>query len=890
VSGLWRWVKRVGLVVLVVLLILVVATAGLFTWLVARGMPQRDGVANIPGLSASVRVVRDQNGIANIYASTTEDLFAAQGYVHASERMWQMEVWRRIGAGRLSELFGTTSLDNDRYIRMLGWRAAAEKDWTVMSDAGKVALEAYSRGVNAWIDQHGDLPLPFVIAGLQGAGGGLSGFRPEPWTPVDTLTWQKVQAWSLGDNYGSELLRTVLLKRGLTPDQIDQLNPAYDSSRPVIATQTGFASAPAQTGSASSTDSLAMDAGTASSLMRAGDALRSELALAGAGPDLAGSNGFVVAGSRSATGGALLANDPHLDISMPSVWYLVGLHCAPISAACPYELAGAGFPGVPGIVLGHNDRIAWGLTNVGPDVQDVFEERVDPADPTHYMYKGQSLPFDVRHETIKVSGGDPVTLDVRSTVHGPVVSDLESVYRPTSEDGGAGAGQPGYVYTLAWTATMQPDRTLDSVLAVNRAQNWNEFRDALRNFGAPSQTFLYADVEGNIGVQVPGLFPIRVEGNGAYPVPGEDGTHDWTGFVPFDQLPYVYNPSSGLIVASNNQPAPADSPVFIGQEFDPGWRAARIHELLDPGNAITTDQLRAVQGDVKLTRAAPVIAALPGVKASTADGELLRQRLLDWSALSAGRVPSMLECTTDSLGCAGYENFEYWLERGVFDDELGGGRAPTDGSWRYVGNEQAHELLTRLVSQPDSPWWDDTTTSGTTETRDQIIAAALDKAAADLRTSLGDPANWTWGRIHTVTFQEQTLGTSGIGPLEWIFNKGPYPAPGSCTTVDKICGSIAQDWPLEGEKSDLQLRFSAASSPSYRLVIDMSALDGATIIQTTGQSGVPFDAHYGDFIDRWLSNSPAVNFNDTTPPGYVPLYWTDTEIDGAGRQTLTLQP
>ncbi len=867
-SRLWRWTKRVLGVVLVVVLVLVVTLGGLFTWLVARGMPQRDGSAQIPGLSADVRVVRDQYGIANIYASTTADLFAAQGYVHASERMWQMEVWRHIGSGSLSELFGDGTLANDKFIRTLGWRQAAERDLAVMPDDTSKALEAYSSGVNAWLDQHHDLPLPFVIAGLQGAGGGLAGYQPAPWTPVDTLTWQKVQAWSLGDNYGSELLRAILLKRGLTTEQIDELNPAYDPSRPIITSQTGFATEAAPN-VADADVATHLTPTAADGMLAAADSLRAELAMAGAGAALAGSNGFAVSAARSATGGALLANDPHLDISMPSVWYLIGLHCTIVNSACPYDESGAGFPGVPGLVLGHNGRIAWGLTNVGPDVQDVFEERIDPADPTHYMYKGQSLPFDVHHETIKVAGGDDVTIDVRSTIHGPVISDVDDTFKPIDQDG-AGVGHDGYVYSLAWTATAEPDKTLDAILGVNRAQSWDEFRVALQDFGAPSQTFLYADVDGNIGVQIPGLIPVRASGDGAYPVSGEDGAHDWTGYVPFDQLPYVYNPSSGVIVASNNQPAALDSPVFIGREFDPGWRAARIHELLDTGAPVTADELRATQGDVKLTRAAPVIAALADVTATTADGETLRQSIMSWG--------SDLTCTTDSTGCAGYEDFEYWLERGVFDDELGGGRDANGAAWRYVGSEAAHELLTRLIAQPASPWWDDTSTPTTTETSNEIISAALDKTAAELRSQLGDPAQWTWGRIHTVTFQEQTLGTSGIGPLEWIFNKGPYAAPGSCTTVAKICGSIAYDWPVGDETGILQRRFAAASSPSYRLVVDMKDLNGATIIQTTGQSGVPFDAHYGDFIERWLANEP------------FPLPWTTDAVDAARTQTLTLSP
>jgi penicillin amidase len=759
---LWTLFK-IGLVLLIAV---VLAAGALFIWLVVRGFPQRDGIARVPALTAPVRVVRDENGIPNIYAATTEDLFAAQGYVHASERMWQMEVWRHIGAGRLAELFGDDQVDRDRYIRTLGWRAAAETDWPVMSDEGKAALEAYATGVNAWLDEHNELPLPFVITGLRGVGGGLSGYRPEPWTPLDTLTWQKVQAWGLADNMGSELLRMVLLQRGLSRAQIAELSPPYDQSRPVVAPGSGGGVGSVTGGTASTSVATHLTTSTATGLLASADSLRTQIALAGNGAALAGSNAFVIAPSRSATGSALMANDPHLDISMPSVWYLVGLHCQPVSVRCPYELAGAGFPGVPGIVLGHNARIAWGMTNVGPDVEDLFEETVDPDDETHYMYKGQSRPFDVRHEVIEVSGGDPVAFDVRSTVHGPVISDVELDLDAEPEQG-ADAGREGYVYALAWTATMQPDRTLDSILAVNRAQNWDEFRTALRYFGAPSQTLMYADVDGHIGVQIPGLFPIRASGDGSYPVPGEDGSHDWTGFVPFDELPFVFDPPDGLIVAANNMPADATYAHFLGREFDPGYRAARIRELLEADDAISTDDLRRTQGDVKLTRAGPVVDVLGAITSATPDGQLLRDRLLGWN--------SDLGCGTDSLGCAGYENFEYWLLRGLLGDELGSGYEPENAAWRYIGGEASHELLTRLVDQPDGAWWDDTSTDDKTETRDEIIAAALDRAAGELRTALGDPAGWSWGRLHTATWREQTLGESGIALLEWIFNKGRIP-------------------------------------------------------------------------------------------------------------------
>jgi penicillin amidase len=855
VNRLWRGLRWLMVGVLVLLL----SAGGLFSWLVARGIPQREGTLQLPGLSAPVRVTRDQYAIANIYAATTHDLFAAQGYVEASERMWQMEVWRHIGSGRLSELFGKSELETDEFIRTLGWRQAAERDWAAASDQTRAVLQAYADGVNAWLDQHGDLPLPFVITGLQGPGGGLSGYRPEPWTPVDTLVWQKVQAWSLGGNWDSELLRTLMLRHGLTTDQIDQLVPTYDSTRPTIIPPSTANQAPAAN-SITAADVAPTDLGGDARLLDVAAGLRQTIALATGGAGLAGSNGFVVAPSLSATHAALLANDPHLGISMPSVWYLVGLHCQPVGPQCPYDEAGAGFPGVPGIVLGHNQSIAWGLTNVGPDVQDLFEETVDPADPTHYLYKGQRLPFDVRTEIIKVAGGPDVTIEVRSTVHGPVISDV------TSE-----LAEPDHVYALAWTATREVDHTFDAILGVNRAQNWDQFRTALSDFGAPSQTFLYADVNGNIGVQIPGLIPIRAQGDGEYPAPGEDGSHDWTGYVPFDQLPYSYNPAQGFIVASNNEPVGSSYSYFLGRDWDPGYRAARITSLLQAGgSSITTDTMRAIQGDTTLTRAAPVIDNLGGATPQTADGQALKQTILDWRG--------DLTCTIASHGCAAYETFEYRLLRDTFDDELGSGDAPDDTAQQYVGTEPSHEFLARLVTQPNSPWWDDTTTAGVTETRDQIMATALDQAAADLRHELGDPANWTWGRIHTVTFQEQTLGTSGIGPLDAIFNSGPHPAPGTCTVVDKICGSISDEWPQGDAPADLQHMFAASSAPSYRLAIDMSNLDGATILQATGQSGEPFDAFYGDYIQRWLDNQP------------LPLPFSDGAVDATARDILTLTP
>ena len=857
--ALWSLLK----LALVLALVAVIALGGILAWVVVRGFPQRDGTVQLTGLSAPVKIVRDLNGIANIYASTPADLFAAQGWVHASERMWQMEVWRHIGAGRLSELFGESQLDTDKFIRMLGWRQAAQRDLNALPADARKILDAYSAGVNAWLDGHQDLPLPFVITGLLGAGGGLSGYKPEPWTALDTMTWQKVQAWSLGSNWDSELFRLIAKGKGLTDAQLADLFPAYGNEKPTVVPASAHGadlSAPAAAvGAQAAATAATVNLGR---LLAVGDNLAASVGL-----DSGGSNAFAVSPGKSATGHALLANDPHLGISMPSLWFIVGLHCRPVSDACPYDMAGAGFPGVPGIVLGHNNRIAWGLTNVGPDVQDLFEETLDPASPDHYIYKGESRAMDVRTETIKVKGGDAVEIRVRQTVHGPVISDFNVDLRPKGQGGNA-LGGAGKAYALEWTAIIQPDLTVQAVLNVSLAQNWDDFRAALRDFGAPSQTYMYADVDGNIGVQVPGKMPIRAQGDGLVPALGDSGAYDWTGYVPFDDLPSAYNPKEGLLEASNN--LPSRQGAFIGAEFDPGYRAERITGLLKDADSIDTELLRSIQKDVELTRAAPIIAAISDVAPETADGKQVLAKIKAWAADP--------QCTIASAGCAAYEAFEYRLERATFDDELGAGDKPDDIASRYVGNELAHEALIRLVADPHNAWFDDVSTADKNETLDDVAVAAVDAAGADLRSSIGDPDKWTWGSIHTVTFSEQTLGVSGVAPIEMMFNKGPYPAPGSCTTVNKICGEIGNEYPPAGKAADLKKVFAATSSPSYRLVIDMGDLDGATIISTTGQSGLPFDGHYGDFIGPWLDNLP------------VHLLWSDTKVDGATRQTLTLKP
>jgi len=876
--------------VLVTLAIVVVMVLGGIT--TQRGWPQTSGQITIDGLHSSVTVNRDRYGIIQITADDQHELFMAQGYAHAQERMWQMEISRRIGAGRLSELFGASQVDTDRYIRTLGWRAAAARDLGAMSPNSIAIMTAYADGVNAWINQHnGRLSTAFVVAGLLSGSGGLGGITLEPWTPLDTATWQKVQAWSLGGNVDTEIFRLLADARLGSKAKTDELFPAYDTTAPVI-TPTGLvgsggAGAPGGTAAAvsntrsSSSNLPALSDANVAALADVAHLGSTVAGLAGLdrGDGLVGSNGvgsnnWVVSGDKTQSGKPILANDPHLGFSMPSVWIMNGLHCSHVSEACPWEVAGVSFPGAPGVVLGHNAQIAWGATNVGPDTEDLFLETVDENDPTRYMYQGASVPFDVRHETIKVAGGADVELDVRSTRHGVVLSDVDTRLKD------------GPVLSLRWTTTAETDLTLESFFKVDVASNFDEFRAAFDGYGSPSQNFIYADVDGHIGYVLPGLIPLREPTTaptcpaGAGCVPrydtgdrvrdGASGTEEWAGYVPREALPWQLDPKGGRIVSANNAVVDANYPYFIGDDWDPGDRASRIIQLLGqlPGK-VTADDMRAIQMDAKVLRADSVISALLalGPAPATDDGKALLQRIRDWDH----------ECTIDSYGCAAYMAVELALQRAIFDDELG----PIARD--YVGSPFAWRAMVAVLRTPSSTWWNvDVPDAASTDDPAALVASAIDGAAAELRKADGDPANWRWGTFHQVTFRESTLGMSGILPLELYFNPAGRGVAGADGTIDNNYSRISRAYP-DPAKPDykpvgLGQVFEVSNGPSLRFTIDMSDLDAAQIVITTGQSGNPFDAHYGDLIPLWAIGET------------VALPFSAGNVAASAVETLTLAP
>jgi penicillin amidase len=788
-----------------------------------------------------------------------------------------MEVWRHIGAGRLSELFGESQLDTDKFIRTLDWRGAAQRDLDAAPQDVRDAYDAYAAGVNAWLDDHaGALGPAFVTAGLTSGTGGLGGYRPEPWTPLDTVTWQKVQAWGLSSQMGGEIFRLLADARLGDPAKTDQLFPASDPSLPVVTPPDALMTTASLPATPSATASIGGVAGAVPAVAVAPlteDELDGWGAVAAIGTDILrlagldtagglagdhgiGSNNWVVSGSKSASGSALLANDPHLGFSMPSVWIMNGLHCRTVGDACPWDAVGVTFPGVPAIVLGHNARVAWGVTNVGPDVQDLFQETVDPSDPTHYLFKGESIPFDVRHETIKVAGGDPVEIEVRSTRHGPVLNDVESSLKDAPPT------------TLRWTTLAETDGTLTSFFHLGLVRDFTEFREAFRGYGAPSQNAVYADVDGHIGYVLPGLIPIR-DGvrTGDRVRDGASGTEEWTGYIPFDELPWQYDPPSGFIVTANNASVDTTYPYHIASDFDPGWRAQEILDRLRalPAGRITAADLRSIQMDTHPLRADTIIPFIAGVTPRTADGRLLLDRIDSWDG----------NCDVDSRGCAAYVAAEFMLTRAVFDDELG----PLARD--YVSTTESWQGLIAMLKDPTNGWWDDTTTPAR-ETPREVIPAALDAAAAALRDAFGDPGHWTWGRMHTITFEEQTLGVSGIGPLEWFFDQGPRQLAGVAGAVNNNSYRTRTMYADPDDASyapvGMDGGFDVTNGPSYRLTIDMAAIEDARIVITTGQSGNPFDRHYGDLIDDWATG------------GTVPLAFSWDEISASTASTLTLTP
>ena len=762
---LTKWVLR-GLAGLIALVM--VGLAGGWVWL--RGsLPQTSGEIAIEGLLRPVEVLRDADGLVTLRAGSEIDAHRALGFVHAQERLWQMDFLRRLAGGRLSEVVGEVTLSSDRFMRALGLYRQAEAQLTHLRPETRQALEAYAAGVNAFLEQRsGPLPPEFLMLR----------YEPEPWRPADSLVWGRLMALLLSGNWRTEVLRAKLLKQ-LDAEQVAFLWPGNPGDAPTTITAAAEL-APAQ--------------GLRALLQDVPPELRPQSA----------SNAWAIPGQLTESGKPILANDPHLSLRAPGQWFLIRIETP------ERNLAGASAPGVPFMLIGHNDHIAWGFTATHSDTQDLFVERLTD-DGRRYEAPGGPRDFEVLQEVIAVKGAEPVTLDIRFTRNGLVISDIFSDARDKPDD--------GYVLALAWTALRGKDRTPDALHALNKARNWQEFETALRDFHSPQQNIFYADVEGNIGFLAPGRVPLRKSGDGSTPVEGWSGDFDWIGELAFEDLPRAFNPPQGAIVSGNNRVVPKDYPHFLTAHWPPPQRARRILDMVREVLPVVPDDAANMQMDSRSLDAAEL---LPRLLRAEPQSELAREaaaRLRAWDHHMLRERPEPLI----------YAAWTVELTRRLLADELG-------ADFSELARPDSRRLDAILGGE--TPWCDDRSTAEETESCDQQIAAALDTAVADLAERLGDDIDgWRWGALHRAELEHPILGR--IPVLRDIFGFGQE-TDGGDETVNRGVFTLSGDQP-----------FAHVAGATLRIVFDLSDLDATRAITATGQSGNPLSPHYGSFAELW---------------------------------------
>ena len=890
--------RRAGIWIGALLIVALATVGGLATSAVRKAWPQTTGTIALEGLGGSVSVARDERGIPTITADNPTDLFRAQGFVSAQDRFFEMDLRRHIASGRLAELVGAAGVNADKAIRTMGWRKVAEEELPTLAPATRLYLGAYADGVNDYLTRAGEpanLAVEYQVLATQ-----LPDYRVEKWSAVDSLVWLKAMAYDLRGNFNDELARgrlTGTLGAALvdalyppypTTDHVpilsaEQWSPTRSTSRtlvPAALTAASTASAPparsapsasvarttaTTTAVTSPTTTAALatlpelaDPEVTAALTSASALLESVVPMVGRGEGV-GSNSWVVGPSLTKSGKPLLANDPHLGVSIPGIWSQVGLRCRTVTPECPFAVSGFALAGVPGVVIGHNASIAWGFTNLGPDVTDFYLERVTD---TAYQRDGRQFPLQVTSETIKVRGGADVPLTVRRTSHGPIVSD---VFPAAAEVGksplpGATTAIETYAVSLAWTGLV-PSTSADAIFALDTATDFTAFRAAAKLFAVPSQNLVYADTSGNIGYQAPGLIPVRRSATsglppGFLPSPGWNSQWDWEGWVPFEDLPWVLNPAEGFLVAANQQVTASSTP-FLTTEWDAGWRSQRIRDRLTgatPGS-VTVADMAAIQADVTDGFAQVLVPSLVAVDLSDDPFTGSAQALLkswDYSTPADG---------SEASAAAAYF-YAVWTKvlAAAFDDQLPPDLRADGGSrWRLV--------VTALLRDPTNPWWDDKRTPAIVESRDEILRQSLVQARLALTKSLGsDVQGWSWGKVHTLTLTHRVLGADPVpGPIRAMVNRGPFPLPGGSAVVN------ANGW-------NASSGFVVNWAPSMRMVVDLANLDSSTWVNQTGQSGHPYHPHYADQIDAWSSG------------GTFPWPFTDAALTAARRDELILTP
>jgi penicillin amidase len=786
----WRLIKWAASLALALVIVATLAGAYLFY----RAMPAYSGTERLPGLSSETRVWRDTYGVPHIFAGSMDDAARALGYLHASERMFQMDIVRRVGQGRMSEIRGSDLLPVDKFIRTLGFYREAETSFSALSPWVQKRLEAYADGVNAFLASH-PLPPEFLLAGD----------RPEPWKPADTLVIGKIEAYQLSQSFKLKLLRARLLAK-FGQEQGSWLFPGARPGDPIT-------TLPAISETHARDDSIDEKLGI----------------LTGIGKGA--SNEWVVAGSRTLTGKPILANDPHLELSAPILWYLARV------VTPEGSVKGATLPGAPVFVLGQNDSIAWGLTTADSNVQDLFIETVDPADPSKYLSPEGSKPFETREETIHVKGGVDVPLTIRATRHGPVLSDINAEL--------ADFAGPGKAVALAFTGLGDRDTTAEAFLRVNSARNWAEFLDALRLYQTPTQNFVFADVGGDIGFLNPGLVPLRKSGTGLVPVDGASGAFDWTGTIPFDQWPQLHNPDTGFTFNANNANFPNDHTPSFGQEWEESFRARRIQQFFDAIDRHSLDSSAAMQADhlsLDVKELQPFIAM---IAPSDERAQKAQAMLLSWDAvMDKDRAEPLI-----------YTAFLKSLHKILIEDKT-----------RLAMKERGPFAATTLVTlMRDHPSWCNSSDAPDPDCR-RALERALDDGLALLAKRDGaDLGRWRWGAEHKTVLQHQVY--SHVPLLDRLSDLS-VSSSGGFYTLDRGGGSeVPPDLP-----------FARTHGGGFRGLYDLADPDKSRFMIATGESGHIFSRHYGDLVPLW---------NDVKS---ISLAGSEDQLRKAGAQELSLEP
>lgn len=757
------------------LLTIVVALLFLAHHLATRSFPKTTGSLTVQGPQAEINIYRDAFGVPHIIAGSSADAWFGAGFVQAQDRLWQMDLIRRAGLGRLAEVLGPAALKTDRLFRTLGVRRLAEATAQALDAETRSALEAYALGVNACIA---------VQKGAYAAEFDILGFEPEPWTVEHSLLLSKLMAWELNTSRWLDITHGYVVQQ-VGEQRARDLYPDWPANAPVIVPK--------------NVARLGLP------LLEADASFRALLGLSDFG---SGSNAWVIGPSKSVTGNSVLANDPHLMLTTPGRWYEMHV------SAPDLEVMGASLPGIPFIVIGRNRSIAWGITNAMWDDTDYYVEEVDSIEvPTQYKVDNAWLPIQQYIDTILVKDGSPVILTSYRTHRGPIVNRIET-----------SAERSPWLLSMRWVAD-EVTHEARAVMNINRAGNWREFREALRDFSAPAQNFMYADIKGNIGYVAGGKIPRRAVQGFASPYPGWLSTNDWKGFVPFDQNPSSFNPPEGFIVSANNKTTREGYPHYLSNNWEPDWRAGRIVELLSLEGKLTLEDHQRMQMDLVSPQArvlVPVILkAYEGVEPPEEDVRTALNYFRNWN----------FQMREEDVATTLFEAFLVRAVHNTFIDELG----PSVSSLYDTLASKPLVALTRLLQKDTTAWFDDIRTEQI-ETKNEIVRMSLEEGIRVLKQWLGgELREWRWGEVHQVEFGH-VFGENSL--LRGLFNVGPFPVGGSHSTV----------W-----KGDFRLRkpFNNHVGPSLRILIDLADINNTRTVIPPGQSGHIYHDNYDNQVALW---------------------------------------